>query len=637
MFCELCRNASKDNALACGSDNFRTSTITRHISHPDHHLLLTAKTMNKSTEVAFQRSFDLESQAVVTAMKAVYYIAKEHLPLTKYTSLINLFKSVKAEHIDYLKGGESTDYDSSYAALEFLEAISNHFTEEINTKLASASVITLLCDESTDIATHKKLSLWARVINIDQKIIVPETLFLSDVFLEKGDGVTIAEAIKKELSDRGVVFSKVMGLGTDGATVMTGQNMGVTGLLLRENPQMLNVHCLAHRVALVTSQAAQYFPVLKDFQQTLTNMFYYFNESSNKVQTLEELQKILNLPILKIREIHEVRWLSFFEALLSVYRTFPALLAYFDSIKKQKDPKGEGIAKKLASKKFIYLTCLMLDVLAPVMVLSQQFQKQDLDPAMVSVHLDTCKSSLNKISNGELFESSYLKTLDTDIDTSKKSYKGYRIDMTQEPANLCKQLVNKVLQNIDARFPQLDILSAFGVLGMRPISFLGNDELSNWGNDKIDILVNQYGQAKSHEWKCQGGESSIKTVEPFIDPDNTRAEWDSCKRTVIAEMFPRDNMVTLWKLICQYHGDKFPNLIKLASLALTCPTNTADCERSFSVQNYITCQRRASISAITCDHLMRVCICGPSMQQMNFENAVNIWKKKKNRFLFAKK
>ena len=68
---------------------------------------------------------------------------------------------------------------------------------------------------------------------------------------------------------------------------------------------------------------------------------------------------------------------------------------------------------------------------------------------------------------------------------------------------------------------------------------------------------------------------------------------------------------------------------KLASLALTCPTNTADCERSFSVQNYITCQRRASISAITCDHLMRVCICGPSMQQMNFENAVNIWKKKK--------
>ena len=53
---------------------------------------------------------------------------------------------------------------------------------------------------------HKKQSLWARVINIDQKIIDLETLFFCDVFLEKGDGVTIAEAIKKELSDRGVPF-----------------------------------------------------------------------------------------------------------------------------------------------------------------------------------------------------------------------------------------------------------------------------------------------------------------------------------------------------------------------------------------------------------------------------------------------
>ena len=85
--------------------------------------------------------------------------------------------------------------------------------------------------------------------------------------------------------------------------------------------------------------------------------------------------------------------------------------------------------------------------------------KQDLDPAMVSVNLDTRKSSLNKISNGELFECSYLKTLHTYIDTSKNSYKGYRIGMTQEPASLCYQLVNSVLQNIDARFPQFDMSS----------------------------------------------------------------------------------------------------------------------------------------------------------------------------------
>ena len=174
-------------------------------------------------------------------------------------------------------------------------------------------------------------------------------------------------------------------------------------------------------------------------------------------------------------------------------------------------------------------TCFAL---SPYTLLDLQFQKQDLDPGMVSVHLETCKSSLNKIKNGEWSEFSDLKTLQADIDTSKRSYKEYRIDMTQEPATLLKKIVNKVLENIDDRFPQLDILSAFGILGIRPISFLGNDELCNWGKDKLNILISQYGRSKSHEYKCQGDEqrkTSI-TVEPFINPDNTRAEWDCCKK-----------------------------------------------------------------------------------------------------------
>ena len=127
-----------------------------------------------------------------------------------------------------------------------------------------------------------------------------------------------------------------------------------------------------------------------------------------------------------------------------------------------------------------------------LLVLSQLFQKQDLDPAMVAVHLETCKSSLNIIKNGDLSD---LKTLEADI---TKSYKGYRLDMTQEPATLLKKFFNKVLENIDGRFPQLNILSAFGIFLMRPISFLGHDELCNWGNDKLNILINQYGQSKTH-------------------------------------------------------------------------------------------------------------------------------------------
>lgn len=364
MYCHLCETAKKDNAMALGTDHFRTSTMTRHVEHPDHKLVMQGLVMQTSIERAFSKSVDNETAAVTTAMKAVYYIAKEHLPLVKYPSLINLFRNVKADSISYLTAGESMKYDTTYAANEFLDAINECLVEETNSKLKEATCISIMCDESTDIALHKKLAIWARVIN-GNVLPEPESLYLTDLKIEEGTGVAVSKAIFKHLEERGVDLSKVSGLGTDGATVMTDKDKGVTGQFLQLNPHILNIHCSAHRVALVTSQASDGFPVLKDFQQTLTDLFYYFHKSSQRTQNLENVQKILDAPILKVKEIHQVRWLSFFEAFSNIYKSLPALIMYFDSIRKQKDPKGEGIGQKVASYKFVYLTSMMLDVLAP--------------------------------------------------------------------------------------------------------------------------------------------------------------------------------------------------------------------------------------------------------------------------------
>ncbi len=50
------------------------------------------------------------------------------------------------------------------------------------------------------------------------------------------------------------------GLGTDGATVMTGKKEGLTGHFLRQNPHLVQTHCSAHRLALCSEQAAENIP-----------------------------------------------------------------------------------------------------------------------------------------------------------------------------------------------------------------------------------------------------------------------------------------------------------------------------------------------------------------------------------------
>ena len=123
--------------------------------------------------------------------------------------------------------------------------------------------------------------------------------------------------------------SKVMGLGTDGAKVMTGTGKGLTGYMLRDNPMLVNYHCIAHRLALVTSQAANSIPYLVDYQRTLTGIFYFFKASANRVSKLHDIQTVLEEPNLKIKEVHEVRWLSTYIAVQTVYRTMDSLLTFF--------------------------------------------------------------------------------------------------------------------------------------------------------------------------------------------------------------------------------------------------------------------------------------------------------------------
>ena len=88
---------------------------------------------------------------------------------------------------------------------------------------------------------------------------------------------------------------------------------------------------------------------------------------------------------------------------------------------------------------------------------------------------------------------------------------------------------------------------AFAALSMRPISFCSVKERENWGNDKIEILIKQYGESKT----SKSTESQPEVCKgAIIDPEATRNEWTHVKNLVVQEDYPRDKMSSLWGLIC---------------------------------------------------------------------------------------
>ena len=68
----------------------------------------------------------------------------------------------------------------------------------------------------------------------------------------------------------------------------TGHKGGVSALMKKENPMLVNVHCLVHRLALCTSQAASDTAKLKNYQQIITDIYYYFSKSAKRSTGFEK-------------------------------------------------------------------------------------------------------------------------------------------------------------------------------------------------------------------------------------------------------------------------------------------------------------------------------------------------------------
>ena len=64
----------------------------------------------------------------------------------------------------------------------------------------------------------------------------------------------------------------------------------VAGLFKKDQPHIVNVHCIAHRFALAASQAAPKVPSLEQVKSVLTQLFYYYRNSPVRTAGLASIE-----------------------------------------------------------------------------------------------------------------------------------------------------------------------------------------------------------------------------------------------------------------------------------------------------------------------------------------------------------
>ena len=269
---------------------------------------MTEARLRETFTEAREKAVAEQAQGIITAMKGVYWLAKEEVATHKYSSLLDLFEDVGVESVKKMKAGENATYRSHHTAEGMQQIIYTAIQKEVDTLVQGSPFVSLLIDESTDISTTENLIIYIKLLNYFN----PETHLLGNVHIPNGQAATVTQIVKDILASRHVDEKKVVGFGSDGASLMIGKNNGVAARLKRVNPFLISIHCMAHKLALCTSQASTGIQFLSTFKETLTALYRYFQKSSLRTHQLNEFQEIFQQSQLKVKEVYEIRWFAFY-------------------------------------------------------------------------------------------------------------------------------------------------------------------------------------------------------------------------------------------------------------------------------------------------------------------------------------
>ena len=235
---------------------------------------------------AFQEQRMGRRNALVCAIKCLYCLVTQEMPhTTNYVGYLRFVKHVLCQQLQLLSVGRNATYTSMQTSADFLMVIPECIEEDILSKLKGSESFALMADESTSIAVTKELIMFARAVAEREE---QKTFFLKIVALQDGKSPTIVEAIESWLTQKLLSVNNVSSFGSDGAAAM------IAGVLQRQNPNLLSVHCICHQLALAASQAAAEITYVKKLKDILSSLFYFYNNSAVHSSGLKEVQSLLN-------------------------------------------------------------------------------------------------------------------------------------------------------------------------------------------------------------------------------------------------------------------------------------------------------------------------------------------------------
>ena len=468
MFCTLCEKHCKVGPWVNGTHNFRLETLETHLTNNEHKAGLAADAPGQQVLPAMlTASQHRRNGSIIAALRTVYWIVTGEITNRKCASSLQLQRLQGC--VDVLCIGGNASYDSADIFNLLLVALYEVVEEQIDSKLRASPCIGV-----------------ERYIALEYGSV--STTFLKCKQVKDGHARRIYKNIKAILNEKRIPMQKIGGLGTDGASVMTGHLNGVTMLMCTNNPHCISVHCVCHRLNLAVTQACKNIPLMANLTNIISAIHNHICQSPQRSEHLKDLNEIIREKNIKPKRIYEICWLSMGDAVSAIIRNYEALRLLTSQESAREDPTGIGLNKQLSSYLNLALIHLACEFLAVTYHLPKVFQYRDVSFFTVRGNLNDCIETLEDLRNNN---GPVMTAMGAEINAAPRGqFKGAHIycqprhgepDRRQKFSEMKLQFLNLLIANIRARFPHVNLLSAMEIF--EPQSYPADQHLLvGWGN-----------------------------------------------------------------------------------------------------------------------------------------------------------
>nr|XP_012641540.1 zinc finger protein 862 isoform X6 [Microcebus murinus]XP_012641541.1 zinc finger protein 862 isoform X6 [Microcebus murinus] len=603
LFCSACKERpslhDKSSRLVRGyTGPFKVETLKYHEVSKAHRLCVNTveiKDDNPQTALVPEISSDLMAN-MEHFFHAAYSIAYHSRPLNDFEKILQLLQSTGTVILG--------KYRNRTACTQFIKYISETLKKQILDDVRNSPCVSVLLDSSTDASDQACVGIYVRYLK--QMEVKESYITLAPLYSETADGYF--ETIISALDELDIPFRKpgwVVGLGTDGSAMLSCRG-GLVDKFQEVIPQLLPVHCVAHRLHLAVVDACGNIDLVRKCDRHIRTVFKFYQSSNKRLNELQESAAPLEQEITRLKDLNAVRWVaSKRRTLNALLLNWPALTRHLQSVAEaggQVGNRARGMLKLLKGFHFVKFCHFLLDFLSIYRPLSEVCQKEIVLVTEVNATLGGAYGALKTLRHQagpkeEEFNASFKDGWLHGIFLDRPELAEQRFQADREKTILTG--IEYLQQRFDTdRPPQLKNMEVFDTM-----AWPSGIELATFGNHDILTL------ARYFELSLPAGYSEEALLE----------EWLGLK--AITQNLPFSMLCK--NALAQHY--RFPLLSKLMAVVVCVPISTSCCQRGFKAMNRIRTDERTKLSNEVLNMLMMTAVNGVAVTEYDPQPAIQHW------------